>query len=227
MRDLLLSGVAAVALSISLFIETSSWWIRVGATKQNFGHYISRSNIYLYGGRFFYFIFGVFLALQIERGVEPSSISLTLALSFAMASCWQFFLINSFFRRYIIIFLSICLGLRPPMFEPQNENAILQSDRSLFLGTFIASLSFSFGLSVPPLLAAIFIANRLVISNIGQLINAFGMIVVLFFVDQKLYRAFDDGNLYCNLIAYSKARLCAFLLISVIFLAISRATINV
>lgn len=220
MKDIIFTLVASLALSISLFIETSSWWIRVGATKENLGHYISRSNIYLYGGRFFALIFGVLLAFQIERGVAPAFISLTLSVSFALAFCLQFLLLNSFVRRPIISFLSMCLSLHSSTNQSEGDFVVPRLDRPLFLGTLAASLSFSLGLSVPPLLAAVFIANRLVISNIGQLINAFGMIVILFFVDQKLYRAFDTGNLYADLITYSKARSLAFLLISGTFLII-------
>lgn len=74
--------------------------------------------------------------------------------------------------------------------------------------------------------ASIFIDSRLVISNLGQLINAVGMIIILFFVDQKLYLAFDNNNLYRSLVAYSKARSLAFLLIGVVFLFIFGDLVN-
>lgn len=143
MKDIYLSGAAAAALSISLFIETSSWWIRVVATKDNFGYYISRSNIYLYGGRFFSLVFGLFLAFQIENGLSPALISITLAISFLMAFLLQILLLSKKIRRFFILKISIVLDL-PPASDKYEERSVSRHDLDapLFVGTLAASVSF-------------------------------------------------------------------------------------
>ena len=76
---------------------------------------------------------------------------------------------------------------------------------------------FSFGITFPLFVSAIFIDYRLSISNLGQLINSFGMIILLFLVDKKLYYSLDQGYLYQTVRVYSAARLAAFFLVSFLY----------
>lgn len=211
-----------IALAFAFFIETSSWWLRIEANKENVGLYISRSNIYLYGGRFFSLIFGVLLAFRIESGTDPKNISLLLSISFIISFILQATILNYRFRKLVIKVLSFILKLpAPKKCHVKYIETNIESRRFLFFSTLIASLSFSMGISVPMLLASIFIENRLVLANVGQLINALGMIFMLFFVDQRLYTALDKGTLFNNLIVYSQARILSFLLVSVVFFGLS------
>lgn len=214
-----------IALALSFFIETSSWWLRIEANKENVGLFISRSNIYLYGGRFFALIFGVLLAFRIESGTHPKDISFLLATSFFVSFIFQATLLSSVVRLFVIRLLSFALKLpKPKQSHIVYSVNIFEYGRFLFFSTLIASVSFSMGISMPMLLASIFIDNRLVFANVGQLINALGMIFMLFFVDQKLYAALDNGSLFSNLIVYTQARLLSFLLVSFVFLLISTVT---
>lgn len=213
--------ITPVALAVSFFVETSSWWIRVAATKDNFGYYISRSNIYLYGGRFFALIFGVLLSVQVESRTKPADIAFLICICFFFSCLLQTMMLNKNIR--FVLINKLCHMLRLPLLEKCFDTPTIidtMQRRNLFIGTLISSSLFSLGVSIPLFIASVFIENRLVVSNLGQLINAFGMIIILFFVDQKLYEAFDSGNLYSNLVVYSLARSLSFLLICLLFGAI-------
>lgn len=209
---------SAIALAISFFIETSSWWVRTSASKENIGLYISRSNIYLYGGRFFTLIFGVLLALQIESGATSPEIAILFSVGFMASFILQTTFLIKELRSFVIRNLCILLALPYDLRINYQKTPISSGDqKSLFLATLVATSLFSIGISLPLFIASIFFENRLALSNLGQLINAFGMIVLLFFVDQKIYSAFDRGYLFGMVQIYSVARAVAFFLVSVLY----------
>lgn len=220
--NLIISLSAAVALAVAFFVETSSWWVRVEAKNDNFGLFISRSNIYLYMGRFFSLIFSALIAFKIESGTTSSQIAFLLFLTFLTSFLIQLLILNIHFRRFMLNVISIILRLpkterneRPAVSEYFHER---QDEKyRLFLFTFFASTIFGFGISMPLFLASVFIENRLLLSNLAQAINALGMVITLLFVDQKLYSAFDNLSLYPNLLVYTAARSSAFLIVSVVF----------
>lgn len=213
--------VSPIALAISFFIETSSWWVRTSASKENVGLYISRSNIYLYGGRFFALIFSVLLAIDIESGASSSEIAFLFSICFMLSFIFQTFLLKKSFRILIIRNLSLLL-LLPYKSDGKSQKSSVPSvqERRLFIATLVSTFLFSIGISLPLFVASVFFENRLVLSNLGQLINSFGMIVLLFFVDQKIYSAFDGGYLFRIVYVYSTARAAAFFLVSALYLTV-------
>lgn len=207
-----------IALALSFFIETSSWWIRIYASANNVGQYISSSNIYLYGGRFFALVFSLLLALEIESGSDPFDIALLFCISFFVSSLFQLPLFHYQIRRFLLKYISFFLRLPSPNFDkPKQEEPVLFQIRSLFFSTLISTILFSVGITIPLFIASIFIENRLSISNLGQLINSFGMIILLFLVDKKLYYSLDQGYLYQTVKVYTIARLAAFVLVSLLY----------
>lgn len=207
-----------VALAVSFFIETSSWWIRIYASANNVGQYISSSNIYLYGGRFFALVFSLLLALEIESGSNPFDIALLFCISFFASSILQLPLFHYQTRRFLLKNLSVILRLPSSNFDAFNEEkAVSFQINGLFFSTLSSTVLFSVGVTIPLFIASIFIENRLAISNLGQLINSFGMIILLFFVDKKLYYSLDKGYLYKTVKVYSLARLSAFILVSFLY----------
>lgn len=214
--------ITALALGISLFIETSSWWIRANASVGNFGHYISRSNIYLYSARLFSLGFSILLAIQIESNYSTFDITISLAISFLFASGLQFFLLAlPQIRVSVMKFIMKIMFLQEEDgFSDQAGSLKARLDKNLFFSAFLSSIIFAGGVSIPSFLSSIFIENRLVISNLGQFINAFGAIIVLFVVDQKLFRALDEGRLSIALLSYTYARVASSLFMSAIFFII-------
>jgi hypothetical protein len=206
-------------LGTSLFVETSSWWIRANASSGNFGHYVSRSNIYLYSARLFSLCFSILLAIQIENHYPTSTITLGLAIGFSFSSLLQFLLLSLRKTRakVIKIVLMIMFLQDQNNFVDQSRNLTHGIDKNLFLSAFFSSLIFASGISIPSFLSSIFIDNRLVISNLGQVINAFGSIIVLIVVDQRLFRALDEGRLGHALTSYTHARVASSTFMAIVY----------
>ncbi len=199
--------VIALSLAASLFVETSSWWIRALSSQGKIGHFISRANIYLYGGRFFALIFSVLLAMKIEDSTPPQSIANLLGASFVFAALFQMATLNaSRVTFWILSLLTWVLWLPRDSVRLFMEAERTAKDTSLTIATAVSAFFFGLGLGMPLLLASIFPENRLVISNVGQLINSAGMILILFFVDQRLYLSFDNGRLPAMVFHYTHGR---------------------
>lgn len=82
----------------------------------------------------------------------------------------------------------------------------------MFYSTIFATVIFSVGSGLPLLLASIFIEYRLSMANLGQLINSFGTIALLFFVDQLLFQSLDKGMICVDIKTYTYGRICGFVL---------------
>ncbi|KAB2911169.1 MAG: DUF2837 family protein, partial [Dechloromonas sp.] len=93
----------------------------------------------------------------------------------------------------------------------------------LFFMTLFTSVIFSLSLTAPILGAILVPEFRLSISYIGQVINFFGTIVVLFFVDQILFRAIDHQEVNDVIMSYVTGRLVGFFLIGILFLCIEQS----
>jgi hypothetical protein len=201
--------VAAASLAIASIIETSSWWIKGSSPRDKMGLYINRSNIFLYFGRTFVLVFTGLIAFAIERGATPHFVAAALTLSFAL-SCLAHILLmrGDKMTLGLLAILDKILVLPDPL---QRDNLYRNRlNRSLLLGTAGSNFLFTLSFTIPLQLAVTFPAFRLSLSYTGQIVNAVGTIYLLFYVDQKLFRSMDEGNLHLYLPSYSYGRILAY-----------------
>lgn len=211
---------AAMLLSFALFIDTTSWWIRSLASQNNVGLYISRSNIYLYGGRFFSLAFVIVVSFAVESGFSTADIALCCFLTFTLCTILQSICVAPNFKSGIIIkTLSRALVL-PSKIQCETINTAYFFNGRLFYSTMFATFIFSLGSGAPLLLASIYIDYRLSMANIGQLINSLGMLAILFFVDQSLFRSLDSGLITIDIKTYTYGRVCGFFLSALLYFLI-------
>jgi hypothetical protein len=209
--------VAAFSLAISLLVETSSWWVRAQAPYGATGLYVSRSNIYLYGGRFFSLAFTSLIAFWIESGGTPIGVSLLLAGSLGFSAVFQILLLHNL--RSISIVMRIvgwCLRLPKPEIRPPDRSR--PAKWALLTATAASSLIFGIGLGAPLLAAVLVPEYRLSISYLGQIINSLGTLFVLLLVDQVLFASLDAGTLREDVLDYGRGRAIGFLLAGLVFL---------
>jgi hypothetical protein len=208
--------LSGISLGISLFVETSSWWLKSLCPENQMGRYISRTNIYLYGGRFFSLIFSSGIAVYIESGKTKSAVCFLIAASFLLASAFQAVTLNrGIFTQRIVRFLSHAMFLRD--FEPQPTPQDIKREHRLALTTLFTSYIFGIGTGLPLLAATLFPQHRLSISYLGQIINSAGTLVLMFFVDQVLYRSMDGGTLRNDVVYYTYGRVAGFSLAALSF----------
>jgi len=210
--------VAVSALTAGMFVETSTWWLRALSPQQQVGLYISRSNIMAYAMRAFLVFYNALVSIYIEFGATPRSVALVLGASFLLAGAVQIVLAGrSAATMGALWLMTRVLLLAPPEPLPQRSRRV--HDVRLFVLTTFVTVVFTLGMTVPLLVAVLVPAFRLSISYLGQIINIVGMFVVLFYIDQQMFRAMDAGKLLDDVTDYTYGRMVAFLLVGACFVA--------
>lgn len=213
----LIAALAMISLATSLLIETSSWWLRSFSRPGNVGLYISRTNIYLYGGRFFALLFSTFIAILVDQQVSTERLLELLAIGFAGTGVAHLVLLNdSRFTLALVIRIARLMRMSPPDIEHHHPRS--PADReSIRTPTALSSMFFGLGLSLPYVLASMMPEYRLTIGNLGQVINSFGTLLLLFWVDQRLFAALDKDRLQDAVVHYGRGRAIGFLIVAAMF----------
>lgn len=202
----------AFMISICLLIETTTWILRSYAGPDESGKYIARTNIYLYGGRFFSLFFGLGASFMVDAGISTSSILLVIASAILSASI-SHLLISRF--EWVLFKIAFLLKL-----EVKNINKNKIDNNRLKRNSTISTFIFSFGLTIPYIIASRFPDLRMTLSNLGQIINALGTLILLFIVDPILYKEMDSGNLRGSIYSFVKGRTYGLLLGSLLLILI-------
>lgn len=221
-EHLILGILVALTLSMSLLIETSSWTVRVYVKAGSLGTYISRTNIYLYGGRFFAILTQVVMGFLVDNGTNSLAVLQVFIWSFIVASITHSIILGrSNVRNSLDLFLLRLMGLdRPATFN----FAKCPKDRKLYFATTATTTFFSVALIVPLVLASAFPSYRLTLNNAGSLINFLGMIVLLGYLDPLLYRALDEGSISQKIESYVWGRVTGFILCALMLFVVLLAS---
>ncbi|WEK44384.1 MAG: hypothetical protein P0Y64_06145 [Candidatus Sphingomonas colombiensis] len=190
-------------------VESSSWWIKGACTPGTIGLYVSRSNIYLYFGRFFSLAYNALIAFGIENGAPAQHVAATLAIGFAGTCVAHLLLLRGGAITHLTVAVMTRILLLPKP-GPYDGVPHPQMERRIVTSSAIASLCFGIGISLPLLLAVLVPQYRMSLSYVGQMVNALGTIMLLFMVDQRLFRSLDEGDLARTLPSYSMGRALAF-----------------
>lgn len=205
--------LVAIFLSLSLLVETSSWCVRAYAGAGNLGTFIARTNIYLYGGRFFAIGTQILIGYLVDRGALPIDTLWVFLFSFALASVVHMLVLAKSSLRLSFEKILLRLLFLKPHIEVREMTHLL--NRKLFLVTAIVSTFFSIALMAPLVLASAFPEYRLTLNNSGSLINFFGMILLLAYLDPLLYRALDDSTFNEKIESYIWGRITGFVICAV------------
>lgn len=205
--------------AVAFLIETSSWLVRAQSTPADLGFYVGRTNIYLYSARMFTLVFTAALAFAVESGKPIQSIFEIIYYTFFLSATLHLILIFDISRKGAMHLISRALLLprRETFYHFGGLNVIRNK---LFWLTSATSIIFSISLTAPILGAIILPEFRLSISYIGQIINFFGTIIILLFVDQILFKAIDSRNIDGIIMSYVSGRLAGFVLIGLVFIYI-------
>lgn len=187
-------SLAAFCFSLTLIIETSSWCLRARAEVTNQGLYNSRVNIYLYTARFFYLVFMVLMAWAVDRGATHHQIlgvvSAAAGLGLIAHLIYVFSgTVSRFADRRI-------LAILVPEVAKRNDVALrFQIGHALFGWSAFAAFFLMMGVTLPFVVASVYPESRMMISSLGQAVNAVGTVIVLFKVDSAMYQSMDTGRL--------------------------------
>ncbi len=203
-----MAALVIISLAMSLFVETSTWWLRSEAQPGSIGFFVSRTNIFLYGGRFFALVFASAISFFVDRLIATPIIILVLALSFTISAISHGVLLGG---RGITHKVTKLFGrLLRLSFTSKPGSSIKPREFRIISATALTSFVFAMGMSVPYVLASTFSEYRLTISNLGQILNSFGTLLLLFYVDQVLFAAIDNGTIKVKVVSYSRGRMIGF-----------------
>ncbi|MDE1554886.1 MULTISPECIES: DUF2837 family protein [Comamonas] len=197
------------ALAIFYVIETSSWLIKSVGCREEVGRLVALTNIYLYMGRMFFVFFSVGSSYLVDKFNHNELIYRVAFLSLFFAAFIQLFIVK--FRIHI---QKIIIRLLKKTVEEKIKTQVWS--KQVFFSSFVATLVLSFGYVFPFLAASIFYDLRMTMASIGQFINAFAGVVLLFLLDPLLYKSMDKGDLYLYMNSYLFGRFCGVGLASLI-----------
>lgn len=197
----------SVPLSISLIIETTSWTIRALSTPGSSGIFIARTNIYLYGGRLFALLYIIFMSYLVDKGANTSDILSAMATAYLLTWATHVAFRHSSLLKRLISTTTVTF-LRLPVIDGITRKEIVNN--ALRQSTLIATLFFVAAMSLPYVLAASYPTYRMTFSSLGQIINSFGTLILLFIVDPKLYKLMDEKKLSTQIFEYERGRTLGF-----------------
>lgn len=202
-----ISLLIAFSLAVSFLIETSSWCARSFAGPGNIGCFIARTNIYLYGGRFFAIATQVLIGYLVDSGAVPSD-TLSIFLSgFLLTITTHMLILGKRSWRKRLEYLLLRLMCLQVSVLPTVSRAI---NKQLFIATTLVSTFFALALMAPLVLASAFSEYRLTLNNSGSLVNFFGMLLLLAYLDPIMYKALDDGSFGEKIESYIWGRIAGF-----------------
>ena len=213
---------AVSALSVAMIIDSTAWHIRALALSEERGVFISKTNIFLYGGRFFSLLYMTSLAYLVDIGGKAVELITVSALGFSISSAANHFVLgkrNN--RKWFVETAAKALRLPPRKcnIDAQFFNVVSRStlNNRLFILSSSATLIFSMGISIPYVVASVFPEYRMTFNNLGQIINSIGMLMVLLAIDNKMYRDWDNGEIHESNEYYTSSRTVGLLLAAAIY----------
>ena len=204
-----ISLLIAFSLAVSFLIETSSWCARSYSSPGNIGSFIARSNIYLYGGRFFAIATQVLIGYLVDSGAVPSDTLGIFLFGFLLTIATHVLFLGKRSWRKSLEYLLLKL-MRLHVLPSPSPSVSRVINKRLFIATTLVSTFFALALMAPLVLASAFPEYRLTLNNSGSLINFFGMLLLLAYLDPMMYKALDDGTFGEKVESYIWGRIAGF-----------------
>jgi hypothetical protein len=206
----ILSVAVCTSISMCLLIDTSGWWLRTLSDGTNIGHFVSRTNLYTYSGRLFSFLYMSLLSLFIEFGANTQGVCEIVITSFLVgAVAHSCFLNRTALSQKMLHRIARIMKLN--IFVTDSERKLLTYGPKLRLTTAVSTMIFCLGMTAPYILASLFPEFRLTLASVGQILNAAGMMFILFFVDFLMYKSWDSNELNDAIQYYNGGRIIGIL----------------
>ena len=197
--------IASIAYAFSIFIDISVYHFKYYVQDdKNTRHLLALINIFQYFSRGFILIFIPIMAYTTESIKDKNEVwNMTLVAhllvilfllplySFRFTyffSCEVIRILNRFFGK------SKSIQLKKIIKETINEEAVISNNIKLFITNYIAGFLFSFSITFLYYISFYFEQKALMLSSLAQLINMFGSMLIILFIDPRIMGAIDDGR---------------------------------
>lgn len=222
--------IAAIAYAFSIFIDVSVYHFKyyIQDTK-NTRHLLSLINIFQYCSRGFILIFAPIMAFVTESVKDKEEVWLITIVAHFLVILFLLplysYRFTSSFSILVIEILNRFFGKSKPVqlekiAQRSSEVNVFSKNWVLFATNYIAGFLFSISITFLYYVSFSFPQKALILSSMTQLINMFGSIILILFIDPRIMGAIDDGAGYKEIKILTTSRILVHITLVLILICI-------
>lgn len=222
--------IAAIAYAFSIFIDVSVYHFKYYIQdNKNTRHLLSLINIFQYCSRGFILIFAPIMAFVTESVKDKNEVWLITIVAHFLVILFLLplysFRFTSSFSIVVIEILNRFFGKSKPVQlekirKHSREVNLFSKNWVLFASNYIAGFLFSISITFLYYVSFSFPQKALILSSMTQLINMFGSIILILFIDPRIMGAIDDGAGYKEIKILTTSRILVHITLVLILICI-------
>ena len=222
--------IAAIAYAFSIFIDVSVYHFKYYIQdNKNTRHLLSLINIFQYCSRGFILIFAPIMAFVTESIKDKNEVWLITIVAHFLVILFLLplysFRFTSSFSIVVIEILNRFFGKSKPVQlekirKHSREINLFSKNWVLFASNYIAGFLFSISITFLYYVSFSFPQKALILSSMTQLINMFGSIILILFIDPRIMGAIDDGAGYKEIKILTTSRILVHITLVLILIFI-------
>lgn len=222
--------IAAIAYAFSIFIDVSVYHFKYYIQdNKNTRHLLSLINIFQYCSRGFILIFAPIMAFVTESVKDKEEVWFITILAHFLVILFLLplysFRFTSSFSIVVIEILNRFFGKSKPVQlekirKHSREVNLFSKNGVLFASNYIAGFLFSISITFLYYVSFSFPQKALILSSMTQLINMFGSIILILFIDPRIMGAIDDGAGYKEIKILTTSRILVHITLVLILICI-------
>ena len=222
--------IAAIAYAFSIFIDVSVYHFKYYIQDNtNTRHLLSLINIFQYCSRGFILIFAPIMAFVTESVKDKNEVWLITIVAHFLVILFLLPLYSdrftSSFSIVVIEILNRFFGKSKPVQlekirKHSREINLFSKNWVLFASNYIAGFLFSISITFLYYVSFSFPQKALILSSMTQLINMFGSIILILFIDPRIMGAIDDGAGYKEIKILTTSRILVHITLVLILIGI-------
>ena len=222
--------IAAIAYAFSIFIDVSVYHFKYYIQdNKNTRHLLSLINIFQYCSRGFILIFAPIMAFVTESVKDKEEVWFITILAHFLVILFLLplysYRFTSSFSIVVIEILNRFFGKSKPVQlekirKHSREVNLFSKNWVLFASNYIAGFLFSISITFLYYVSFSFPQKALILSSMTQLINMFGSIILILFIDPRIMGAIDDGAGYKEIKILTTSRILVHITLVLILICI-------
>lgn len=222
--------IAAIAYAVSIFIDVAVYHFKYYIQDdKNVRHLLSMINIFQYSARFFILIFTPIMSYLTEFVKDKEEVWFVTVLAHFFVLLFLLLLyshrFNSWFSKKVINILNLFFGKSKPLelvliLKQKHTPKSIFSDFYLFLTNYIAGFLFSVSITFLYFISFSFPQKALMLSSFTQIINMFGSMLLILFIDPRIMGAIDEGRGHQEIMILTTSRVLVHITLILILLYI-------
>lgn len=222
--------IAAIAYAFSIFIDVSVYHFKYYIQdNKNTRHLLSLINIFQYCSRGFILIFAPIMAFVTESVKDKEEVWFITILAHFLVILFLLplysYRFTSSFSIVVIEILNRFFGKSKPVQlekirKHSRELNLFSKNWVLFASNYIAGFLFSISITFLYYVSFSFPQKALILSSMTQLINMFGSIILILFIDPRIMGAIDDGAGYKEIKILTTSRILVHITLVLILICI-------